>query len=108
MIVTVSEPLRTAGRARPSARPLPPARPPNPPWGTRPREPALGNAPGGTRPREPARESATGTRPAGASPTVRGRPVTGFSEPPLPVPVTVFWVGPAGPAGRADDAPAGP
>jgi hypothetical protein len=39
---------------------------------------------------------------------VRGRPVTWFSEPPLPVPVTVFWVGPAGPAGRADDAPAGP
>src|SRR5256885_1946990 len=39
-------PLRMAGRARPPARPLPPARPANPPWGARPREPALGNAPG--------------------------------------------------------------
>jgi len=98
MIVTVSARCeRLAAHSLPHAH----CRPRGP--RIRPGEPApgtcTGERPWGTRP-----GSATGTRPAGASPTVRGRPVTGFSEPPLPVPVTVFWVGPAGPAGRADDA----
>jgi len=89
MIVTVSarcERLAAqASRTPIAARAAPKSALGNPPQGTRTWE-----RPRGTRPREPARESAGGTRPAGASPTLRGRPVTGFSEPPLPVPVTVF------------------
>src|SRR6266487_5372585 len=100
MIVTVSarcERLAALGLPRARCRPPGPRirprepRPGEPAWRTRPGEPAPGN---------PARRRLT--------PRVHCRPATGFSEPPLPVPVTVFRVGPAGPAGRADDAPAGP
>jgi hypothetical protein len=85
MIVTVS--ARCERLSAPGfPRPLP--RPPGP----------------GSHPREPAPEPGPSRRLT----SVHRHPATGFSELPLPVPATVFRAGRAGPAGWADDAPAGP